>query len=81
VRLRQARLKTKYWSHYPAVHTGIWHGAMALVHSVLYHHRGPPTFASLIARPLPEEHFDFRYGDPPRGPNEVKRLTRANDPP
>ena len=80
MRLRQARLKTRYWSYYPTVQSGIWHGAAALVGRVLYDHRGRPTFASLVDRPLPEEHFDFRYGDPRRGPGEAKPLSRCNDP-
>jgi hypothetical protein len=78
VRLRQARLKTKYWSWYPKVESGLWHEAGALVRNVLYHHRGRPTFASLVDRPLPEEHFDFRYGYPSRREDERAR-SRWND--
>ena len=81
MRLRQARLKTKYWSYYPTVQTGVWHGAFALVGSLLYNHRGPPSIASLTDRPLPAEHFDFRYGDPPRRQHEAERLSRVNDHP
>lgn len=79
MRLRQVRLKTKYWSLYPKVQSGLWHDAVALVRSVLYHHRGRPTFASLADRPLPAEHFDFRYGDPPR-PDRMGEQSRCNDP-
>ncbi len=79
MRLRQARLKTRYWSQYPTIATGIWHGAAVLVGRVLYNQRGRPTFASLLHRPLPDEHFDFRYGDPPRRQNELDALSRCND--
>jgi hypothetical protein len=79
VRVRQVRLKTKYWSLYPKVESGLWHEAVALVRNVLYHHRGRPTFASLADRPLPPEHFDFRYGDPPRGSGRTDARERWND--
>lgn len=79
MRLRQARLKTRYWSQYPTIATGIWHGAAALIGRVLYNQKGRPTFASLLDRPLPDEHFDFRYGDPPRRQNELDAHTRCND--
>jgi hypothetical protein len=80
VRIRQVRLKTRYWSLYPKVESGLWHGADALVRNVLYFHRGRPTFASLVDRPLPPEHFDFRYGDPPRGRGAAEARERCNDP-
>lgn len=80
MRKRQVRLKSKFWSYYPLVHSGLWHGAVELVRSVLYHHRGRPTFASLAKRPLPEEHFEFRGGDPPRSSRDAQALTRLNDP-
>ena len=80
MRVRQVRLKTRFWSFYPKVESGLWHEAAALVGSVLYHHRGRPTFASLVDRPLPEEHFDFRYGDPPRSSREANAQSRSNDP-
>jgi hypothetical protein len=79
VRIRQARLKIKYWSFYPKVQTGLWHEAASLVRNVLYHHRGRPTIASLVDRPLPSAHFDFRYGDPPRGPRDAATRSRWND--
>lgn len=79
MRLRQARLKLKYWSLYPKVQTGLWHEAASLVRTVLYHHRGPPTIASLADRPLPSEHFEFRHGDPPRGPRDENTRSRWND--
>jgi hypothetical protein len=79
VRLRQARLKTKFWYIYPSVQTGVWHGAAELVGLILRNHRGRPTIASLVGRPLPEEHFDFRAGDPPRRRNEIGALTRCHD--
>ena len=79
VRLRQVRLKTKYWSLYPMIESGIWHGAHALVGRVLLQHRGRPTFASLLDRPLPDAHFDFRYGDPARPPREAAQRSRWND--
>jgi hypothetical protein len=80
MRLRQVRLKMKYWSHYPTVESGIWHGAGALVARVLLKHRGRPTFASLVGRPLPDAHFDFRYGDPARPAKDATTRTRWNDP-
>jgi hypothetical protein len=81
VRHRQARLKSKYWSSYPKIQSGIWHQASSLVGSVLYLHKGRPTVASLTGRPLPEEHFDFRFGDPPRRASELGVRTRLYDPP
>ena len=80
MRRRQGRLKTKFWSYYPTVQSGVWHGAAELVRSVLYRHRGPPTFASLIGRPLPQEHFDFRDGDAPRRGQDPQARDRLNDP-
>ena len=41
---------------------------------------GGGQFASLLDRPLPDEHFDFRHGDPPRRKSELGALTRCNDP-
>jgi hypothetical protein len=79
VRLRQARLKSKHWSLYPKVQSGLWHEAGSLVRNVLYHHPGRPTFASLAGRPLPAAHFDFRYGDPPRGGRDANARSRWND--
>ena len=79
MRLRQARLKTKYWSWYPKVESGLWHEAGSLVRNVLYHHPGRPTVASLTGRPLPSAHFDFRYGDPPRSDRDAKARSRWND--
>jgi hypothetical protein len=79
VRLRQARLKPKFWSLYPTIPSGVWHGAAALVGLVLRNQRGRPTFASLVDRPLPAEHFDFRAGDPPRQRQEIGSLTRCHD--
>lgn len=79
MRLRQARLKTKFWYVYPSVQTGIWHGAAELVGLILRNHRGRPSIASLTGRPLPEAHFDFRAGDPPRRRSEIGALTRCHD--
>jgi hypothetical protein len=79
VRLRQARLKTKFWYVYPSVQTGIWHGAAELVGLILRNHRGRPSIASLVGRALPDEHFDFRAGDPPRRRSEIGALTRCHD--
>ena len=79
VRLRQARLKTKFWYIYPAIQTGIWHGAAELVGLALRNHRGRPSIASLTGRPLPDEHFDFRAGDPPRRRGEIDARTRCHD--
>lgn len=77
MRRRQGRLKKKFWSYYPLVQSGIWQGAVEFARSVLYHHRGRPTFASLAGRPLPKEHFEFREGDAPRQRHDAQALDRC----
>jgi hypothetical protein len=80
MRARQARLKSKFWQIYPRIQSGLWHNASALAHAVLYRRDLAVGMAgSGGSRTLPDEHFEFRHGDPPRPADWSGAHTRSED--
>jgi hypothetical protein len=75
---RQARLRAEYASLYPSLQPGIWVDADDLAEQMLTEHllRPSPGFM-LSSRIIPEEHFDFRGGEPPGLPRNAR--TRRSD--
>ena len=76
---RQARLRAEYAPLYPGLEPGIWVDAGDLAEQMLTQHllRPSPGFM-LTSRMLPEEHFDFRGGEPAGRPRIAR--TRRSDP-
>jgi hypothetical protein len=76
---RQARLRLEYASLYPGLEPGVWVDAGDLAEQMLTEHllRPSPGFM-LSGRMLPEDHFDFRGGEPAGRPR-ISR-TRRTDP-
>jgi hypothetical protein len=76
---RQARLRLEYASLYPGLEPEVWVDAGDLAERMLTQHllRPSPGFM-LSGRMLPEDHFDFRGGEPAGRPR-ISR-TRRTDP-
>jgi hypothetical protein len=76
---REARLRPEYVSLYPGLEPGVWQDADDLAEQMLAQHllRPSPGFM-LSARVLPEEHFEFRGGEPAGRPRIAR--TRRSDP-
>jgi len=76
---RQARLRAEYASLYPGLEPGVWVDANELAEQMLTQHllRPSPGFM-LSSRLLPEDHFDFRGGEPAGRPRIAR--TRGSDP-
>ena len=76
---RQARLRAEYSSLYPGFEAGVWVDANELAEQLLTQHllRPSPGFM-LSSRLLPEDHFDFRGGEPAGRPRIAR--TRRSDP-
>ncbi len=66
MRVRQAKLKSKFWALYPKIPSGLWHEAVSLVRAVQHRRDRSSPLAGSSGRPLPDVHFEFRDGDPPR---------------
>ncbi len=79
MRHRQARLRSKYAGWYPKIQAGLWHQAPSLAKIVLYHRHRTPPFWSLEGRSLPNDHFEFRGGDPPREPEWKGASSRSEE--
>jgi hypothetical protein len=77
---RLARVRQEYASLYPGLEPGVWQDADDLAERLLTEHlvRPSPGFM-LSARVLPEEHFEFRGGEPAGRPRIAR--TRRSDPP
>jgi hypothetical protein len=75
---RQARLRAEYAPLYPGLESGIWVDADDLAEQMLAQHllRPSPGFM-LSSRMLPEDHFDFRGGEPAGQPRNAR--TRRSD--
>jgi hypothetical protein len=76
---RQARLRADFAELYPAVPSGIWIEAAELGASLLKWIAGGGAAAPMGSRLLPDEHFEFRGGELPRGSVGSPR-TRREDP-
>ena len=63
---REARVKHAYRAWYPKIDPSLWHQAAPLARIVAYHRGHSSPRWSLEGRPLPDAHFEFRRGDPPR---------------
>ena len=70
--VREARLRPEFADRYPGMRAGTWYLA-ATVASAVQHVETPPP---LRVRPLPDAHFEFRGGRPPRGRGSQ---TRSSD--
>ena len=76
---REARLRPEYASLYPSLEPGIWVDASDLAEQLLSDHLLPPSPGFMLSsRMLPEDHFDFRGGEPPGRPRIAR--TRRSDP-
>jgi hypothetical protein len=76
---REARLRPEYASLYPGLEPGVWQDANDLADQMLTQHllRPSPGFM-LSSRVLPEEHFEFRGGEPVSRSRTAR--TRRSDP-
>ena len=76
---REARLRPEYASLYPSLEPGVWVDARDLAEQMLTDDllRPSPGFM-LSSRMLPEDHFDFRGGEPAGRPRIAR--TRRSDP-
>jgi hypothetical protein len=76
---RQARVRTEYASLYPGVEPELWEDANELAEQILTQHLLRPSPGHMLSdRVLPEEHFQFRGGDPSGRPRIAR--TRRTDP-
>ncbi len=75
---RQARLRREFAGLYPAVPAGVWIEASELGASLLQWIAGGGAAPPLGARLLPDEHFDFRGGELPRGSIGSPRTRRED---
>ena len=76
---REARLRSAFGHLYPSLPTDTWMGAAEVGSLLLRWIAGGGASPRLGARLLPEEHFEFRGGDLPRGSIASPR-TRRDDP-
>ena len=75
---RQARLRGEFTALYPAVPAGVWIEASELGISLLQWIAGGGATPPLGSRLLPEEHFEFRGGELPRGSIGTSRTRRED---
>jgi hypothetical protein len=75
---RQARLRREFAELYPAVPAGIWIEASELGASLLHWITGGGASPPLGVRLLPDEHFEFRGGELPRGSIATPRTRRED---
>jgi hypothetical protein len=75
---RQARLHPDYAGLYPAVPPGVWIEASELGASLLLWIAGGGAAPPMGSRLLPDEHFDFRGGELPRGSVGSPRTRRED---
>jgi hypothetical protein len=76
---RQARLRAEYAELYPAVEAGVWIEAAEMGATLLRWISAGGTGLPLGSRLLPDQHFEFRGGELPRGSINSPR-TRREDP-
>ncbi len=76
---REARVKHAYRAWYPKIDPSLWHQAAPLARIVAYHRRRSSPRWSLEGRPLPDAHFEFRRGDPPRQTGWSGPRSRGDD--
>jgi hypothetical protein len=77
--VREARLKPEFASRYPGLEPGIWETATVLADLLLAQHFLRPSPGYMLSnRVVPDEHFEFRGGDP-RGPSWNGTLSRTTD--
>lgn len=77
---RQARLRSEFAELYPAVPARIWIEASEVGASLLRWIAGGGAAPPLGSRLLPEEHFEFRGGELPRGSIGSPRTRREDAP-
>ena len=75
---REARLKDEFTLRYPSLSPTTWYPAGQLI-EVVAQVRGEELSAEVAAR-LPDEHFEFRGGDAPRGSNHHTRRADGSEP-
>ena len=75
---RHARLRREFAELYPAVPPGIWIEASELGASLLHWIASGGASPPLGGRLLPEEHFEFRGGELPRGSIGAPRTRRED---
>ncbi len=75
---RQARLRREFAELYPAVPVGVWIEASELGASLLHWIAGGGASPPLGVRLLPDEHFEFRGGEVPRGSVGTPRTRRED---
>jgi hypothetical protein len=76
---RLARLRPEYASLYRGIDPDVWQDADDLAQELLTQHLLQPSPGFMLsARVLPEEHFEFRGGEPPGRPRIAR--TRRSDP-
>jgi hypothetical protein len=62
---REARLRPEFAPLYPGLKLGVWEDAAMLADQLLAEHSLKPSPGFMLSgRMLPEEHFEFRGGDP-----------------
>jgi hypothetical protein len=75
---REARLRPEFAALYPGVEPGVWEDAVVLSDQLLTQHSLKPSPGFMLSgRMLPEEHFEFRGGDPTGRPRIAR--TRRTD--
>jgi hypothetical protein len=75
---RQGRLRREFAELYPAVPAGVWVEASELGASLLHWIAGGGASPPLGVRLLPDEHFEFRGGELPRGSIGAPRTRRED---
>jgi hypothetical protein len=76
--VREARLRPEFALLYPSVEPGVWEDAVVLADQLLTEHSVQPSPGFMLSsRVLPDEHFEFRGGEPARP--RISR-TRRTDP-
>jgi len=75
---REARLRPEFAILYPGVEPAVWVDAAVLADQLLTEHSLKPSPGFMLSsRMLPEEHFEFRSGDPAGRPRIAR--TRRTD--
>lgn len=70
--VREARLRSEFADRYPGVEPDVWYTAATLAeHLSRRMGQGGDAESSTGPRVLPQEHFEFRGGEPPVGVRAV----------
>jgi hypothetical protein len=76
--VREARLRPEFATLYPGLEPGVWEDSAMLADQLLTEHSLKPSPGFMLSgRILPEEHFDFRGGDPAGRPR-ISRTRRTD---